>query len=178
MEEHDLLFVHYWFWKATYWLFFFAGHIVAGCYPDPWEAGYVNEMPLQIMFLSAPKNISFLKQELVVSDMQLMWGRVEAVSRKERSWSTSSRKKPDCKNRKQNKVHQKSKALGNACQEMDLYCWNTGFLHHWRKLLFILSPGCSLREVSLDKTTYIYRKEKLGFCLGILLLQLWCKVLR
>lgn len=21
-EEHDLLFVHYWFWKATYWLFF------------------------------------------------------------------------------------------------------------------------------------------------------------
>lgn len=75
--------------------FFFAGHIVAGCYPDPWEAGYVNEMPLQITFLSAPKNISFLKQELVEFDMQLMWGRVEAVSRKERSWGTSSRKKPD-----------------------------------------------------------------------------------
>lgn len=43
---------------------FSVGHIVAGCYPDPWCAGYVNEMPLQIMFLLTPKNIAFLKLEL------------------------------------------------------------------------------------------------------------------
>jgi len=64
-------------------LLFFAGHTVAGCYPDPWEAGYINEMPLQIISFSAPR--TFLKQELAEFDMQLVWGRVEPVSRSERS---------------------------------------------------------------------------------------------
>lgn len=52
-------------------------------------------MPLQIIFLSALKNIAFLKQELAEFNMQLVWGRAEAVSRREVSWGTDSREEPD-----------------------------------------------------------------------------------
>lgn len=34
-EERDLLFVHYWFWKATYWLFFCRPHC---CRLLPWPS--------------------------------------------------------------------------------------------------------------------------------------------
>lgn len=118
-------------------------------------------MPLQIIFLSALKNIAFLKKELAEFNMQLCGGgQKQCPEGKCLKALVPGKSLIEHKNRKQNKVHQKSKALGSACQETDFYRWSTGFLHHWRKTLFILSPGCSLREMAINKTTYI------GTCTG------------
>lgn len=118
-------------------------------------------MPLQIIFLSALKNIAFLKEELAEFNVQLCGGgQKQCPEGKCLKALVPGKSLIESKNRKQNKVHHESKALGSACQETDLYCWNTGLLHHWRKMLFILSPGCSLREMAIDKTMYI------GTCIG------------
>lgn len=119
-------------------------------------------MPLQIIFLSALKNIAFLKKELAEFNMQLCGGgQKQCPEGKCLEALVPGKSLIERKNRKQNKVHHKSKAPGSAWQETDLYCWNTGFLHHWRKMLFILSPGWSLREMTIDKTTYT------GTCIGM-----------
>lgn len=174
-EERDLLFVHYWFWKATYWLFFCRPHC---CRLLPWP------LESRVTQWNATANYIFVSsQEHCI--LKRGTGRVQDAVRVGEGRSSGQkgsilRHWVQGRVRKQNKVHQKSKALGSACQETDLYCWNTGFLHHlafWRKMLFILSPGCSLREIAIYRTTYMHRKEKLGFHLGIFLFQLWSQVL-
>lgn len=55
-------------------------------------------------------------------------------------------------------MHQRSKALGYACQETEpLLLRQAFYITDGRCSLFY--PDCSLREASIDKTTYMLRKK-------------------